>query len=241
MEGRVHSFQSMGTLDGPGVRCVVFLQGCPLRCICCHNPDTWDPDGGSVQTVPAVMERVLRYRSYFGREGGLTVSGGEPLYQPEFVAELFEACRAAGIHTCLDTSGYRLDRAAERVLDVTDLVLLDLKMTTEEEYRRYTGISLQGPLRFLEELERRRIPTWLRQVVIPGIQDNDGNLQRLAKLSDRSCVQRVELLAFRKLCLEKYHQAGIPFLLETVPETSEAAIRDLTVRLNEYRENVNHK
>lgn len=217
--GRIHSFQSLGTVDGPGVRTVVFMQGCPLRCICCHNPDTWDFAGGSEVTVQALTERILRYRNYFGAQGGVTVSGGEPLWQAPFVTELFRSLRALGIHTALDTAGMRLDESVKELLSVTDLVLLDVKYTNAEDYRRHVGCELAQVESFLSYLQEQGIATWLRHVLIPGYNDNEESLSRLVALRDaHSCVRRVELLPFRKLCLEKYREMGIPFALEDTPE-----------------------
>lgn len=235
MTGRIHSFQSLGTLDGPGVRFVLFMQGCPLRCAFCHNPDTWDPGAGRNVSADEVFTRVLRCKSYFGQRGGLTVSGGEALAQPAFVGELFGLCRKAGIHTCLDTSGYRLDDAVRAVLDVTDLVLLDIKATTDADYRRWVGCPLAAPLAFLSELRRRRLPVWLRQVSIRGLTDGDDNLRRLASIARAGAARRVELLAFRKLCLEKYQAMRIPFPLADTPETSAETLCALAARLEEFR------
>ena len=217
--GRIHSFQSLGTVDGPGVRTVVFMQGCPLRCICCHNPDTWDFAGGSEVTVQALTERILRYRNYFGANGGVTVSGGEPLCQVSFVTELFRSLRSLGIHTALDTAGMRLDDSVKELLSLTDLVLLDIKYTNAEDYRRYVGCEMSQVEAFLSYLQEQGIAVWLRHVLIPGYNDDEGSLSRLAALRDaHSCVRRVELLPFRKLCLEKYREMGIPFALEDTPE-----------------------
>lgn len=131
MKGRIHSYQTMGTLDGPGVRFVVFMQGCNIRCAYCHNPDTWELTGGQEIEADALFQKILRYKAYFGKEGGVTVSGGEAILQPEFVRELFCLCHKAGIHTALDTSGNLLNEPIKQLLDVTDLVLLDIKMTSE--------------------------------------------------------------------------------------------------------------
>ena len=219
INGRVHSFQSLGTVDGPGVRAVVFLQGCPLRCICCHNPDTWDMAGGSETTVDELVNKILRYRSYFGTQGGVTVSGGEPLCQAAFVTELFRRLRTLGISTALDTSGFRFDAQVRELLAVTDLVLLDVKYTTPEDYRRYTGCEMSRVTEFLAYLEQQDIPTWIRHVLIPGYNDNDESLARLSALrKDHTCIRKIELLPFRKLCLEKYHEMNIPFPLEETPE-----------------------
>lgn len=235
MYGLVHSFESLGTLDGPGVRCVVFLQGCPLRCVYCHNPDTWERSELNRKSAKEIFQKVDRCRPYFGYNGGLTVSGGEPLLQAEFVTELFALCHEAGIHTALDTSGHGGDSAlVETLLQQTDMVLLDLKMTTEEEYRRYTGGSLQQTVAFLQQLEQKEIPVWIRQVVVPGITDSQENLVRLVNLlAGKQCVQKVEFLPFRKLCQEKYERMGIPFPLSGVPEATDAFCSEYTARFYE--------
>lgn len=228
MEGRISGYQSLGAVDGPGVRFVVFFQGCPLRCACCHNPETWNVDGGQSVSVEELMKKILRCRSYFGSEGGVTVSGGEPLLQPEFLAGLFSSCREQGIHTVLDTSGCRLNSAVEEVLKVTDLVLLDIKFTTEGEYRTYTGGSLSQTLCFLERLEQKQVPTWIRQVVIPSLNDNRENIHRLKEIARTfHCVKRLELLPFRKLCLEKYDSMGLSFPLAHLPECSLERVKEL--------------
>lgn len=212
MTGRVHSFQSLGTLDGPGLRSVVFLQGCPLRCGFCHNPDTWDFSGGEIMEAADVAARVRRYKPYFGAEGGLTVSGGEALAQAGFVAELFERCHRDGIHTCLDTSGCLQAKEEAVLLAHTDLCLLDIKFTTDEEYIRYTGGHLDTVLAFLSRLEAAAVPVWIRQVIVPGLNDTTEQIDRLSALiAPYHNIRRVELLPFHKLCLEKYQAIGIPF------------------------------
>ncbi len=228
MKGRIHSFQSLGTVDGPGVRCVVFMQGCPLRCICCHNPDTWDPAGGMETDTDTLVKKVLRFRAYFGENGGVTVSGGEPLWQAAFVAELFSKLKAAGVHTALDTSGCLFNDEVARLLSCTDLVLLDHKYASEEDYRRFTKGSLTCTERFLSELEARGIPTWLRRVIIPGKSDGEDDVRALGEVAARfSCVKKVELLPFRNLCLEKYQALGIPFPLADTPTPSAQKMQQL--------------
>lgn len=230
--GRIHSFQSLGTVDGPGVRTVVFMQGCPLRCICCHNPDTWDFAGGSETTVEELVARILRYRNYFGEQGGVTVSGGEPLSQAAFVTELFRRLQELGIHTALDTSGYRLDGQVRQLLSVTDLVLLDYKYTNAEDYLRHTGCELARVEEFLAYLQKQGISTWIRHVLIPGYNDTEESMARLAALrQSHSCIQRIELLPFRKLCLEKYREMGIAFPLENTPEMPPDRIEELKTLL----------
>ncbi len=232
MMGYLHSIQSLGTVDGPGVRFVAFLQGCHLRCGCCHNPDTWKRQTEQDYTPEALVEQAARYRPYFGEEGGITLSGGEPLLQPQFVREVFTLCRERGIHTCLDTSGSLWNEEIAAVLEVTDRVLLDIKYTTEAAYRQYVGCSLQPVLRFLEELERRKIPTTLRQVIIPTKNDTDESIDRLRKIaSAHSCVDKVELLPFRKICQVKYDTLGIPFPFGQLPEPTAESMARLNARL----------
>lgn len=226
--GRVHSFQSMGAVDGPGLRYVVFLQGCPLRCVCCHNPDTWDAAGGTPYTVEDVLQKVRRCRPYIFRTGGVTVTGGEPLAQPAFVAALFEALQAEGYHTALDTSGAGSLDSARAVLAHTDLVLADLKFTTEADYRANTRGSLTHTLDFLTLTQEMGVPLWVRHVVIPGLTDGEAHIRALARLAGQfDNLQKVELLGFRKLCLEKYEAMGIPFPLADTPEADAATLARL--------------
>ena len=226
IKGRVHSFQSLGTVDGPGVRFVVFLQGCNLRCGCCHNPDTWQIDDGKVYSSDDVLNRALRYKEYFGIEGGLTVSGGEPLLQAEFVAVLFQKCHENGINTCLDTSGSLMNDNVEKLLTVTDRVLLDIKYTDDESYKKYVGCSIDKPLAFLSHLQNMNIPTTLRYVVIPTLNDSKESVLRLKNIAmAHSCVDKIELLPFRKICQVKYDDLGIPFCFASIPEPSKDTMK----------------
>ena len=221
MIGHIHSIQSLGTLDGPGVRFVAFLQGCPLRCGCCHNPDTWEKEGGELYTPDALVQKAMRYREYFGADGGMTLSGGEPLLQADFAHEVFALCREQGIHTCLDTSGCILTDAVRTLLDVTDRVLLDIKYTTDADYRKYVGCSLDAPLKFLAELNARGISTTLRQVIIPTLNDTEENIRALRDIARaHACVDGVELLPFRKICQVKYDQMGVLFPFGYLDEPS---------------------
>ena len=228
IKGRVHSFQSLGTVDGPGVRFVVFAQGCPLRCACCHNPDTWDMAGGKEYTPRQIVDRVLRYREYFGEEGGITVSGGEPLMQAEFVAEIFALCKAEGINTCLDTSGVRLDGQVRELLKLTDRVLLDVKYVSDEDYKAYVGCGIQPVLSFLEYLDKEGIPTTVRQVIIPSLNSSEDKVRELVSLlKPYSCIQKLELLPFRKICTVKYDSMGLSFPLADAPEPSQSTMTTL--------------
>ena len=237
MTGRIHSFQSLGTVDGPGVRCVVFAQGCPLRCICCHNPDTWDPAGGETADTETLTKKILRFRPYFGTEGGVTVSGGEPLLQAAFFAELFARLKSAGIHTALDTSGCLWNDDVAALLSVTDLVLLDHKYPTEEEYRANARGSLGATERFLGELQSRGIATWLRRVIIPGKTDSEASVRSLNAVAERySVVKKIELLPFRNLSKEKYEALGIPFPLADTEQPGQESMEKLNALLDEkYR------
>ena len=229
---RVHSIQSLGTLDGPGVRFVIFAQGCPLHCKCCHNPDTWETAGGQLLAVDELVRRACRYKEYFGTQGGITLSGGEPLLQADAACRLFTQCRAEGIHTCLDTSGCIWNGDVERLLSVTDRVLLDIKYTDDEVYRANVGCSMTPVLAFLDELDRRSIPTTLRQVIIPTVNDSPENILALRAIRDsHPCVDTVELLGFRTLCHTKYEALSIPFPFGHLPEPTRAQMDELRALL----------
>lgn len=218
MEGRVHSLQSLGTVDGPGLRYVVFLQGCPLRCVYCHNPDTWDPAGGAVMGTEELVEKILRCRPYFGAEGGVTVSGGEPLLQAEFVTQLFARLKREGVHTALDTSGAGDLGKAPALLEVTDLVLLDLKFPTEEGYRQYCRGSLGQTEAFAALVAEKQVPLWVRHVVAPGLNDTLEDMAAVKSWAQRQpTLEKIEWLPFHNLCLEKYQQLGVPFPLADTP------------------------
>lgn len=231
MQGRIHSFQSLGTVDGPGVRAVVFMQGCPLRCVCCHNPDTWNIAGGRTATVSEIFDKIYRLRHYFGSDGGVTASGGEPLLQAKFLTALFGRCRDAGIGTALDTSGYLYNDEVDRLLDLCDVVILDYKYTDGNDYMKYTGMGKEQADFFLEMLSQKKKRVWIRQVIIPGINDIKESVNRLYALEDKyTCIEKTELLPFRKLCLEKYRSLGVKFALEEVPEASNALMEKLKKR-----------
>ena len=228
MKGYVSSIQSMGTLDGPGVRFVVFFQGCNLNCGCCHNPETKPMLQGDEYTAAEIVDKCEKYKSYFGDKGGITLSGGEPILQPAFAKEIFTECKNRGIHTCLDTSGSVLNDDVLALLDVTDYVLLDIKYHTEELYKKYAGCSLSKPLEFLSVLDSKKIPTVLRQVIIPSLNDNKESMAFLKTLKETySCVQKIELLPFKKLCQTKYDNLGIEFPFKDFPTPSAETIKEL--------------
>lgn len=226
MTGRISSIQTLGTLDGPGVRFVVFFQGCPLRCACCHNPETWDFFGGKEYSAKDVVGKMLNYKEYFGKNGGITLSGGEPLLQSDFAAEIFYLSKENSINTCLDTSGFLLDGKAKSLLELTDYCMLDIKYTNDADYIKYTGISMKQPLEFLDYLNKNNIKTRIRQVIIPGLNDSADSVKKLNALK-LPCVDEIELLPFRKLCSSKYEKMNIDFPLKDFPEATEEKIKEL--------------
>lgn len=232
--GRIHSIQSLGAVDGPGIRFVVFLQGCHLRCQCCHNPDTWAMDGGTEYTPEEIVEKAKRYREYFKDKGGITLSGGEPLLQAAFVRDVFALCRKEGIHTCLDTSGSVLTDEVKAALAETDRVLLDWKYTDDAAYRAHVGCGIEPVAAFLAYLNEKRIPVTLRQVIIPTVNDTAENVRRLgAVAAAHPCVDKVELLPFRTICQTKYDNMGIPFPFGSLPEPTAEEMARLTAHLAE--------
>ncbi|MBE6758249.1 MAG: pyruvate formate lyase-activating protein [Ruminococcaceae bacterium] len=234
MSGYVHSIQSLGTVDGPGVRFVAFLQGCHLRCKCCHNPDTWAMTGGTAYTAEGLVEKAARYREYFGEAGGITLSGGEPLLQARFVQEVFSLCHRRGIHTCLDTSGSVLNEEVKAALAETDRVLLDWKYTEEALYRAHVGCRLAVVEEFLTYLNEQNVPVTLRQVIIPTVNDTAENVRKLkAVAAAHPCVDTVELLPFRKICQTKYDTMGLTFPFGDLPEPSAETMAALNAILSE--------
>ncbi len=232
MTGNIHSLQSLGAVDGPGVRCVVFLQGCPLRCVYCHNPDTWLPAGGTPMDTDTLVQRVLRFRPYWKNQGGVTVSGGEPLLQAEFVAEFFARLHEAGVHTALDTSGMGDLSTAARVLEHTDLVLCDLKFLTQADYQKYCRGDFSRVEQFLELTVSRRVPLWIRHVVVPGLTDAPEHLRRVKATAERyPNLEKLEFLPFHKLCVEKYDRLGIEFPLRDNPAMTDAQLQQLLSQL----------
>lgn len=230
MIGRLHSLESFGTVDGPGIRFVVFMQGCPMRCQFCHNPDTWDPQG-PVQyewTETQLIEEVKRYKNFI-KTGGVTCTGGEPLVQAPFVAEFFRLCHENAFQTALDTSGALFGNtetleptaAIAAVLEHTDLVLLDVKTLDDDLHKSYVGMPRTNNQAFLDYLQKIGKPTWIRHVVVPGITDDDERLKALANyVASYSVVERVEILPYHTLGKYKYEKLGLQYALEDVKDLS---------------------
>ena len=224
MTGRIHSYESFGTVDGPGIRFVIFFQGCPMRCKYCHNPDTWEVGGGREVSAEDAVKEALKYKSYFGQKGGVTATGGEPMLQLSFLTELFSRLKERGLHTCLDTSAApfpaegNADRSAfDELLNVTDLVLLDIKHIDEEAHRALTGRSGAHARAFANYLSERGKPMWIRHVLVPGITDDDGALLRLKTFIDGlKTVEKVEVLPYHTLGIAKYRALGMEYPLEGV-------------------------
>jgi len=229
MKGRIHSFESTSFVDGPGMRCVIFFQGCQLRCIYCHNPDTWNCNGGSDATAQELLNRVMRYKPYFsGSGGGLTCSGGEPLMQPEFLLEILTLAKAEGIHTTIDTSGFGRGLYDE-ILSVTDLVLLDLKHADEQGFADICGVDNLLQLRLFETaLNQSSARVWVRHVVIPGVTDSAEHLRKVYQKADTfRNLERVELLPYHTMGVTKYRELGLEYLLEGTPAMDKARVEEL--------------
>ena len=230
MKGRIHSTESFGTVDGPGVRFVVFFQGCPMRCRYCHNPDTWDFSGGREVTAEELMKEYDSYKEFL-KSGGITATGGEPLAQPEFLAELFALAKSKGVHTCLDTSAGVYDPAHHEKIDealkYTDLVMLDIKHIDNEEHKRLTGKGNRNILAFAEHIRELGIPVWIRHVVVPGITDKYEELFALGEfLSTLSNIKALDVLPYHDMAKPKYAELGLDYPLgDTPPLTKEEAIR----------------
>lgn len=232
--GRIHSIETMGTVDGPGIRFVVFVQGCPMRCAYCHNPDTWAVNAGTTVSVERIIQEFESNRQFY-RNGGITVSGGEPLLQPEFLAALFAQMHArprGRVHTCLDTCGYAFNPANlerfDAVLSETDLVLLDIKHADPARHRELTGRDMDTILAFGDELARRNIQTVIRHVIVPGYTDSVEECEQLGRrIAPWHNVVGLEMLPYHTLGVVKYEQLGIPYRLDGVPAMDKARIPEL--------------
>ena len=234
MKGRIHSIQSLGTLDGPGLRYVVFLQGCNLRCGCCHNPDTWNINDGNEVEASELVKKAIRYKEYFKDTGGITLSGGEPLLQAKFAYEIFSLAHKENINTCLDTSGSILNDDVKLLLCETDRVLLDIKYTSNDLYNKYVGCNLDNVITFLNYLNEKNIKTTIRQVIIPTLNDDKNSIIELKNLIKKyQCIDKVELLPFKKICQVKYDNLHIDFPFKDYNALTNDKINELYNILND--------
>jgi pyruvate formate lyase activating enzyme len=230
MKGIINSFQSLGTLDGPGLRTVIFMQGCPLRCINCHNPETWSLDGDTY-CLNDIYLKILRYENYINPNGGVTISGGEPLLQWEFVAGLFSKLQKAGIHTALDTSGIGDFNGAREVLKHTNLVICDLKFSSQEEYLKNCKADMQRVLNFIELTQEEKIPLWIRHLIIPGITDNLFSIKKIISISkEYNNLEKLEFLPFKKVCIHKYEALGLTFPLAEADDCSDELLSEIQAK-----------
>ena len=227
-KGRIHSIETMGLVDGPGIRVVVFFQGCGLRCVYCHNPDTWNDKDGNEYDSEDLVRKIKRYESYFSRSGGgVTFSGGDPLRQPEFLLEVLKECKKEGIHTCLDTSGVGFGDYDE-ILKYTDLVLYDVKHLTKDGYLEMTGNKIDETNKFLEAVKRVGTKLWIRQVVVPGITDSEKYMASLRNfVKSLENVEKVELLPYHLLGVNKYENMKLKYRLDGVPAMNKEVCKEL--------------
>ena len=231
VKGNIDSFETMGLVDGPGVRFVVFMQGCPLRCAYCHNPETWSDQKKIEMTAEELVKKILKYRPYFGDEGGVTFSGGEPLRQPEFLLEALKECKKQNIHTCLDTSGF--GENYEEILDYVDLVILDVKAIVPEKYKDLTGQAIDKYNKFLETCQEKDKKLWLRQVIVPSYNDTKEDVLKLkAYIKNIKNVEKVELLPYHSMAKEKYKNLGIKYRLDDVVDMDKEKCKQLEKLLN---------
>jgi pyruvate formate lyase activating enzyme len=222
IKGRVHSVESFGTVDGPGIRLVVFLQGCPMRCLYCHNPDTWDRDGGEVMSVSEIISEYEKNRAFY-QKGGITVTGGEPLWQMDFVTALFKEARAHGIHTCIDTSGITFSESEgviekfDSLMEYTSLVMLDIKHIDSERHKALTGVGNEKVIAFARYLEGKKIPLWVRHVIVQGYTDNTDELTRLGEfIGTLSNLAALDVLPYHTLGVKKYEELGLEYPLKGI-------------------------
>lgn len=227
VKGNIDCFETMGLVDGPGVRFVVFLQGCPLRCAYCHNPETWNFKEKKIEMTPEeLVNKILRYKYYFKDGGGVTVSGGEPLMQAEFVTEVFKLCKNEGIHTCLDTSG--CGDGYEELLDYCDLVILDVKELDSKRYTELVGQKIEKFNKFLKCCQEKGKKLWLRQVIVPNYNDTEESVLKLKEFAQGlSNVEKVELLPYHDMAVKKYKELGIKYRLEGTPAMDKAKCKKL--------------
>ncbi|MGL4601750.1 MAG: pyruvate formate lyase 1-activating protein [Plesiomonas sp.] len=238
VKGRIHSFESCGTVDGPGIRFIVFMQGCLMRCLYCHNRDTWDTHGGKEVTVDEIMNDLRSYRHFMKASGGgVTASGGEAILQAEFVRDLFRACQAEGIHTCLDTNGFvrKMEPVIDELLDVTDLVMLDLKQINDDIHHNLVGVSNKRVLDFAQYLAKINQTTWIRYVIVPGYTDDEASAHQLGEfIKDMKNIEKIELLPYHELGKHKWEAMGEEYKLAGVKPPKKETLEKIKTILEGY-------
>ncbi|MCY6957066.1 pyruvate formate-lyase-activating protein [Clostridium brassicae] len=231
INGRIHSFESMGLVDGPGIRNVVFMQGCPLRCLFCHNPDTWDFNSGTEISSKDLINKIIKFKPYFRNNGGVTFSGGEPLMQPEFLLEMLKLCKENNIHTAIDTSGYGIGNYDE-ILKYTDLVLLDIKHVNNEDFKTITGVTIDKLKEFIEAINFSNTKVWIRHVVVPGITDSDSHIKELKNfIKTIKNIEKIELLPYHTLGVEKYQILKKDYKLKHIKPMDKVLCKSLEKKL----------
>ena len=237
MIGKIHSIDTFGTVDGPGIRYMLFMQGCPLTCLYCHNKDVTLPRLGEEKTPEEVINDVIKYKNYFKRSGGLTVTGGEPFYQPDFLYRLLKLAKQNDIHTCIDTSGAVDIDIADPILDYTDLVLLDIKHMDYNKCIDLTGQSPERTIELAKHLNKRNIPVWIRYVLVPGITDGVQDLLALGRfLNTLDNIQQLDVLPYHTLGVFKWKELGLSYPLEDVPDATDVDVmRALGIIREEYK------
>lgn len=229
--GKVNSIETMGLVDGPGIRIVIFMQGCKLRCLYCHNPETWSCDCGNNMSVDELVEKILRYKNYISKNGGVTFSGGEPLLQSDFIYECLKKLKEENIHTCIDTSGVGFDY--EKLIDLVDLFIVDVKSIDKEEYKYITGRDIDEYNTFMNLIQNKNKKIWLRQVIVPSINDDEKHVEDLAGYANSLAgVEKVELLAYHTMAVDKYSKLNIKYRLEGIDSLSNKKLEYLKGILN---------
>ncbi len=226
--GRFHSFETFGAVDGPGIRTVVFLQGCPARCLYCHNPDSWGVTGGSEIDTKTIVDRAKRGATYYGSEGGVTFSGGEPLMQGEFVLQTMRALAKVGINSVIDTSGTYIDEYTEQIVEECKLILLDIKHVRSDGFKEIAGVPQDKLFELIEVINKHGRPVWVRQVIIPGINDSEDYIDSLVKLTKKiKNVEKIELLGYHTMAVKKYEKLGMEYRLKNVPAMNKDRLKEL--------------
>lgn len=228
LKGRLHSIETFGAVDGPGIRTVFFMQGCPARCAYCHNPDSWKIGGGRDVEIEELVHRAKRGSGYYGKEGGVTFSGGEPLLQGEFVLAAIKAIKAEGFNVAVDTSGTYLDEHSEAVIAAADLILLDIKHVDPIEFKKLTGREQETLFPLIEMINRLGTPVWIRQVIMPDYNDTESYIEKLnAFLKQIKTIKKIELLGYHSMAVKKYEKLGMDYKLKNMKPMNKDRLQEL--------------